>query len=97
LKHGASYWPEYQSWSDMKQRCSNPRHPRFNDWGGRGIKVCDRWRHSFENFLADIGRKPTPEHSIDRIDVNGDYEPTNCRWATASEQMSNQRRQRKAA
>ena len=82
---------EYTSWAGMSDRCYRSESQYFHHYGGRGITVCDRWRNSFENFLADMGPKPTPKHSIDRIDVNGNYEPGNCRWATQTEQMRNTR------
>jgi len=74
----------------MKSRCLNPKVANYKDYGGRGITICDRWKESFENFLKDMGTRPDGS-SIDRIDVNGNYEPGNCRWATAKVQRENQR------
>lgn len=90
--HGLSHTAEHHAWSSLKGRCYNPRNARYSLYGGRGIRVCDRWLQSFENFYADMGLKPSPKHSIDRIDVNGDYEPSNCRWVIQKEQMRNMRR-----
>lgn len=86
--------PEYMAWQNMKSRCYSPRNDRFESYGGRGITVCDRWRDSYEAFLTDMGRKPSPHHSIDREDNDGNYEPGNCRWALLKVQARNNRRNR---
>lgn len=95
-KHGEAgqgRWSvEYASWCLMKNRCLCSSASGYVYYGGRGIKVCERWLNSFPNFLVDMGRKPTPQHSLDRYpDKDGDYEPGNCRWATRSEQSDNTR------
>lgn len=76
------------AWRNMKSRCENPKDKRFNVYGARGVKVCERWQE-FENFFADMGMPPSKNHSIDRIDVDGNYEPSNCRWVTQKTQQRN--------
>ena len=83
----------YLSWYAMLQRCNNPNNLSYKNYGGRGISVCDRWANSFENFFLDMGN-PLPGYSIDRVDMNGDYDPNNCRWATSKEQNRNTRKNR---
>lgn len=82
---------EYAAWAGMIRRCENKKEQSYPNYGGRGIKVCQRWRKSYPDFLLDMGRRPSPEHSLDRIDVNGNYEPGNVRWATKSQQVLNRR------
>jgi hypothetical protein len=88
--HGMSRTRVYKRWGQMIARCYKPNHPRYKDWGGRGITVCPEWRHSFVNFIADMGMPP-PGRSLDRIDNDGPYCKANCRWSTPVEQMLNTR------
>ena len=89
--HGMSKSSEYRIWAGMIQRCININDPSYSDYGGRGITVCERWLNSFENFYEDIGPRPSSDHSIDREEVDGNYEKDNCRWATREEQANNKK------
>ena len=91
MTHGMRQKREYRAWMGLKARCLCPTNKDYRHYGGRGITVCDRWKESFEAFYSDMGDKPTLRHSIDRIDVNGNYEPENCKWSTPKEQAMNKR------
>ena len=92
--HGMSATVEHRTWMSMRDRCRNPKAAHYDCYGGRGITVCERWINSFGNFYEDMGPRPSSRHSIDRIDVNGHYEPQNCRWATTKQQRRNTRKTR---
>lgn len=94
---GRGQTPEYDAWSAMVRRCYDPKTTQFPNYGGRGIRVCDEWRHDFSAFLAYLGPRPSPRHSLDRINNDGYYEPGNVRWATLKEQGNNTRRNRLVA
>jgi hypothetical protein len=94
-RHGMTDTPEFMAWQSMIQRCTNSDSQAFSRYGAAGVKICDRWMESFENFLSDVGQRPSPDHSIDRWpDNDGDYEPANVRWATRLEQQNNLRSNR---
>lgn len=97
FKHGHTKGkrsPEYNAWEHMIERCYDPKWREYFNYGGRGITVCERWKNSFVNFLADMGLRPSANHSIDRIENAGNYEIGNCRWATRLEQNNNKRSNR---
>jgi len=82
--------PEHKAWVGMRKRCYSPENPSYQHYGGRGITVCEQWQ-KFKNFFADMGRRPGAGYSLERVDVNGNYEPSNCKWATIAEQNRNRR------
>jgi hypothetical protein len=88
---GGNKTPEYKAWIAIKTRCYKVDGVDYKNYGARGIIVCDRWLNSFENFIEDMGLKPSEKHSVDRINNDGNYEPANCKWSTHSEQMKNRR------
>ena len=90
-RHGDNDSIEHCTWIAIIQRCHNPKEKTYPRYGGRGIIVCDEWRYNYPAFLAHVGRRPGPEYSLDRINVNGNYEPGNVRWATRSQQQRNRR------
>lgn len=93
--HGMSFSSEHQTWVAMQARCLNPNNKEFHNYGGRGITICKRWlgKRGLQNFVSDMGKRPSSKHSLDRYpDMNGDYKPSNCRWATPKEQTRNCRR-----
>jgi hypothetical protein len=94
--HGQYLNPVYAVWKMMRQRCNNPRHKQYPEYGGRGIRVCARWE-VFENFATDMGPRPPGDYSVERVDNDGDYEPQNCVWGTRVQQNNNSRHNRLVA
>jgi hypothetical protein len=92
-RHGMKKTRVYRIWNAMRQRCHNPNQPHYERYGGKGVRVCKKWRDDFVAFYEDMGDPPTDKHSIDRINPSGNYEPRNCRWATASQQNRNKRKE----
>lgn len=93
-KHGLSNTKEYKIWAGIKDRCHNPDTPSYKNYGARNIRVCQRWLDSFEDFMEDMGERPSPLHTVDRINNNEGYFPSNCRWATRKQQQRNSRQNR---
>lgn len=89
MAHRNNTVPEYQTWSDMIKRCENTETAGYDHYGARGIIICSRWRESFAAFYTDMGPKPSLQHSVERKDVDGNYEPSNCKWGTKDEQANN--------
>jgi hypothetical protein len=96
IKHGdcinGNRSTEYRSWESMRDRCNNPQSRYYKNYGGRGIKVCNRWLHNYKNFLSDMGRRPSHEYTLDRINNDGNYSPNNCRWTDWKTQNNNKRK-----
>jgi hypothetical protein len=92
-RHGMRQTRVYRIWNAMRQRCHNPNQPHYVRYGGKGVRVCKKWREDFMAFYKDMGDPPSDKHSIDRINPSGNYEPRNCRWATASQQNRNKRKE----
>jgi hypothetical protein len=95
VNHGMCYTPEWGAWAGIKQRCFDPKSVSFDDYGGRGITMAPEWRDDFLAFYEHLGPRPSPAYSVDRIDVDGNYEPGNVRWATRSQQAANKRPRRR--